>query len=49
MPIAEQALVVRGRTYEFNDFLLLAIIDLKAERLSRFRFFAAKLSKGKCG
>ncbi len=47
MPVAEQALVVRGRTYRFDDsFAPGAMIKLKAQNLSLLRLLSCKLSKG---
>lgn len=47
MPVAEQALVVRGRTYKFNDiFAPGAVIKLRANSLSLLQALRYKLSKG---
>ena len=46
MPVAEQALVVRGRTYKFNDsFAPGAKIKLRAKDLSLLQLLSYKLSK----
>lgn len=47
VPVAEQALVVRGRTYRFDDsFAPGAMIKLKAKNLSLLQLLSYKLSKG---
>lgn len=47
MPVAEQALVARGRTYNFNDFFAPgAMIELRARSLSLLQALGYKLSKG---
>ncbi len=47
MPVAEQALIVRGRTYRFNDFFAPgSVIKLRAISLSPFQALRYKLSEG---
>lgn len=47
MPVAEQALIVKGRTYRFDDYFAPgAMLKLKVRKLPLFRVLICRPSKG---